>query len=260
VVADQRFTHAFREALWRAFGKVCFYCELPLDFAAMEIDHLIPESTAPDDLKSLKARLGLPDGFSVTGYENLAPACSNCNGRKRALALADGALMIKLAEIAARRPNLSQELERRRASRDLDAILRLIQNSIDDGKFSASDLARHLSFLELHPDGFYGSSGKDRTTPSPETRFTGMHFLDEGSVLLSASVEADLRRLGYGLHDLVHLLRGFGSMGRIAAKRLAGSEEPALYELRVDDKLRLVFTHESDGRILIISLFEKKAR
>jgi 5-methylcytosine-specific restriction endonuclease McrA len=256
-VADQRFTQAFREALWRAFGQSCFYCELPLDYSAMEIDHLIPESTSRSDLVTIKGRLGLPSSFSTTGYENLAPACSTCNARKRALPLADGALMIKLAEIAAARPRLLKELERRRVSRDLDAVLRLIHRSIDHGKFSVSDIAQGIAFLEQHPDGFHGASGRDTTPPSPETRFSGMHFLDEGEVLLSPAAEMDLDRLGYTLADVLNLLRGYGSVGEFGAKRLDVGKRTPLYSIQVRDGLRLVFTPESDSVIRLISVLRR---
>jgi hypothetical protein len=258
-VADQRFTQAFREALWRAFGQACFYCELPLEYSAMEIDHLIPESTSLNDLMAIKGRLGLPQSFNTTGYENLAPACATCNGRKRALPLADGALMIKLAEIAAARPKLLKELERKRVSRDLDAILRLIQRSIDDGKFSATDIARSIGFFEQHPDGLHGASGRDKAPPSPETRFSGMHFLDDGEVLLSPAAKSDFDRLGYSLEDVLHYLRGYGSVGALEAKRLVGDTQTPVYSLRVSKDLRLIFTPESDRVIRVISLLERRS-
>ena len=38
-----KFTDEEHFAIWRAYGQKCFYCEQPLAFAEITIDHLIPE-------------------------------------------------------------------------------------------------------------------------------------------------------------------------------------------------------------------------
>ena len=42
-MTKHRFSYVERYALWRAYDGRCFYCEKPLDFQDMTVDHIIPE-------------------------------------------------------------------------------------------------------------------------------------------------------------------------------------------------------------------------
>jgi hypothetical protein len=42
-MAQQKFSNAFREALWETYGKKCFYCTRELLLVDMRVDHVIPE-------------------------------------------------------------------------------------------------------------------------------------------------------------------------------------------------------------------------
>jgi hypothetical protein len=255
-VAEQRFTGAFREAIWRAFDQRCLYCQLPLSFADMEIDHLLPESTTVDGLADYRARLGLPSTFSLVGFEKLAPSCAKCNGEKRALPLADGALMIKLAQIADRRPRLLAELEKKRVGRELDAVLRMVQHSLEAEKFSMDQLSQGLEILRRNPDGMHGASGRDRTPPSPEIPFLGTHFLDRGRVTLTTQATESLSRLDLSERDLLNVIRAFGSTGMIKASRVAGKD--GVYELRLSNGMRLYFSVPSEDETVILGLYQRQ--
>jgi 5-methylcytosine-specific restriction endonuclease McrA len=42
-----------RAAIWRANNKRCFYCQEPIQFCNLEIDHLIPKATSGDRVQQL---------------------------------------------------------------------------------------------------------------------------------------------------------------------------------------------------------------
>lgn len=70
-----------RLALYEAYGGKCRSCGIPLEFAQVEIDHLVPRTTAPEDIGRFV------HGDRVKGYDldavyNLAPSCKRCNGKK----------------------------------------------------------------------------------------------------------------------------------------------------------------------------------
>src|SRR4051794_11632776 len=78
-MSEQRFSNAFREALWEAHLRKCLYCRKDIAFVEMKVDHVIPESAQKDYKRLLEVRkgLGLGSEFSILGFENLAPSCDD---------------------------------------------------------------------------------------------------------------------------------------------------------------------------------------
>jgi len=74
-MSKQKLSATQREAIWLAHERKCAYTRELLDLSAFHIDHIIPESLLdqPSELATIKQALGLGDGFSVRGYENLLP-------------------------------------------------------------------------------------------------------------------------------------------------------------------------------------------
>ena len=79
-----RFTTEQRFAIWRVYGKKCFYCEQPLTFKEVTIDHIIPEFILDDaeKLQVIKNQYGLNTNFSINDYCNWVPAHFHCNRDK----------------------------------------------------------------------------------------------------------------------------------------------------------------------------------
>jgi hypothetical protein len=75
-----------RYAIWTAHSKRCAYCQEPLKYADLEIDHIIPQSLRnnPQELQNLFAQLSLDANFNLDSLENLLPAHGGCNRRKKA--------------------------------------------------------------------------------------------------------------------------------------------------------------------------------
>lgn len=79
-----KFTIAEHFALWRVYGQKCFYCQQPLAFTEVTIDHIIPEHIADDaeQLQAIKIQYGLDADFSINDYGNWVPAHPHCNRGK----------------------------------------------------------------------------------------------------------------------------------------------------------------------------------
>ena len=75
-----------RYAIWIAHSKRCAYCQEPLKYADLEIDHIIPRSLRknPQELQNLIAQLSLDANFDLDSLENLLPVHGDCNSRKKA--------------------------------------------------------------------------------------------------------------------------------------------------------------------------------
>lgn len=79
-----KFTVAEHFAIWRVYGQKCFYCEQPLTFAEITIDHIIPEHLLDntEQLQSIKKQYGLGADFSINDYCNWVPSHLRCNQDK----------------------------------------------------------------------------------------------------------------------------------------------------------------------------------
>lgn len=75
-MSDQTFDIFFRESIWLAFDKKCFYCGGALLFAAMHIDHVLPEYLLGQiqTLSTILARISKRE-FDIRSPYNLVPAC-----------------------------------------------------------------------------------------------------------------------------------------------------------------------------------------
>ncbi len=100
-MANQQFNDKFRECLWKVHGQRCFYCENPITFVELEIDHVVPEYLLnnPSEFEKVKKGYALEENFKIAGIENLVPACSKCNGKKSNLTFTIGQIAIFLAKI-----------------------------------------------------------------------------------------------------------------------------------------------------------------
>jgi len=99
-------THALalRVALWKAWGKRCFYSNEPIQFRFLEIDHIIPKRLGSSrvELLALFHRLGLADDFDLDSFENLVPTLRPTNRHKGPLQMTDAGLRLCLERAAAK--------------------------------------------------------------------------------------------------------------------------------------------------------------
>jgi hypothetical protein len=132
-----------RIAIWTAHSKRCAYCEGPLKYTDLEIDHIIPQSLRkrPQELQNLLAQLSLQANFDLDSLENLLPAHGDCNFRKKArvysrantrffLEIAQG----KLGTIRGLIPQIEIESSR-------EKLLALVEAALQSGNTDLGELA-----------------------------------------------------------------------------------------------------------------------
>lgn len=78
------FDNITRSALWTSYNNICFYCNRPIDWDDLHIDHIIPESlnTKPEKLNQIIREYELAVDFDVNALYNLVPTHGKCNQRK----------------------------------------------------------------------------------------------------------------------------------------------------------------------------------
>src|SRR5262249_14115538 len=82
-MARYAFKPSERWAVFTTHGGRCWLCGEPVNFAEMEVDHILPEFLKDQSTldKALTA-FGLPSNFGLNSFENWLPAHRRCNGVK----------------------------------------------------------------------------------------------------------------------------------------------------------------------------------
>ena len=71
-----RFSYVERYSLWRAYDGHCFFCEKPLDFQDMTVDHIVPKwlTEHPEKLRHLRLEYEIDIFFP--GFQSLPAAAA----------------------------------------------------------------------------------------------------------------------------------------------------------------------------------------
>jgi hypothetical protein len=106
-----KFTIAEHFSIWRVYGQKCFYCEQPLAFTEVTIDHIIPEHISDDaeQLQAIKIQYGLNTDFSINDYCNWVPAHPHCNRGKGTTVYPATPALIMILEKVQRKGKLARK-------------------------------------------------------------------------------------------------------------------------------------------------------
>ena len=152
-MAKYRFSYVHRYALWRAYDGRCFYCDRPLDFQDMTIDHIIPECLAehPDELEQLRLKYDIGDNipaFQVNDFCNWVPAHLRCNTRKGTRIFPKKITLFILQEVQRRLPAVKQELESLERERTKGRALGSLGTGVERQHVSVQEVRQLLRELE----------------------------------------------------------------------------------------------------------------
>lgn len=150
-MSNQKFSASQREALWLAHEKKCAYTRELLDVSSFHIDHIVPENLSGDpvEFERVKATLGLDKDFDLYGYENLLPCRAGANLQKGSLVLDQAHTHFFLGIAASKKAEVQGNLERIEKRKNRGKALILLQQCLERGELSPSEVAK---ILEDHND------------------------------------------------------------------------------------------------------------
>jgi hypothetical protein len=136
-VSNQKFDNQVREAIWKAFGKKCLFCNENVLLGELHLDHLIPEylSDHPEKLKELLKRTG-SQNLDIFSLSNIAPTCAICNLQKTKIIFNDNRLMLLLSKIESKQDSIESYLKKTTRAQSIASILSNAEKSIQSGKFT----------------------------------------------------------------------------------------------------------------------------
>lgn len=159
-MAMQKFSLYQRRAIWEIHGKRCAYCRDPLDYANVEIDHILPESLLQNHvaLEQMLATQGLTSAFDIQGLENLAPSCWKCNNRKSSAAFNPGRLAIELGVAARLKLQIAERIEKLVGAEKLEKLRFALAAAVESGGLSELDVANVVAVARANAGIFKLSS------------------------------------------------------------------------------------------------------
>ena len=156
-MSTQKFSASQREALWLAHERKCAYTREQLDVSSFHVDHILPEKLAIDPVAfaKVKAALELQDDFDLYGYENLLPCRSGANLQKGATIFDSNTTRFFLAIAASKKTAVQEYLEKIESRQCRGRVLILLQQCLQRGELSSSEVARLLEDYNERPQEIF---------------------------------------------------------------------------------------------------------
>lgn len=156
-MSNQKFSASQREALWLAHEKKCAYTRELLDVSSFHIDHIVPESLADDpiELERVKTILKLDTDFDLYGYENLLPCRAGANLQKGSLVLEEAHTHFFLGIAASKKAEVQWSLEKIEKRKSRGKALILLQQCLERGELSPSEVANILEDYNEQPQEIF---------------------------------------------------------------------------------------------------------
>jgi WD40 repeat protein len=248
-----------RFALFKAWDERCAWCEEPMAFNQMEVEHIIPKSLVGTELANALNIHGLADDYDLDALMNLVPSCRRCNrdkGRRLAPKVPSVTLLLDEARTRARTVALlAGRLSRNSKLRDAAAVVLAHAEAVPDPAAAADDTAvtAAAAILDAEIQEFTG-----KPVPLPDRSSASRPWVQGGRSVLSLPVPRR-KLLGSGSPAVNAIALG-SSGGRLAtagADKTArvwdlGSEQQ-LVELRHDASVTAVGWTLDERRLVTVA-------
>ena len=179
-MSEQVFSAAARLAVYVVHGPCCYACGEPVDFASMELDHILPESLAGSaELPRILVALALSDSFDLKSYANVLPICRRCNLVKLAKVFrASPVSLLALDKAASGVVAVEREEAKTLSDRSLSMNLTKLLKAYEDGTLrtfietrEAHELAQQFERIFRTLQGSQASLGDSDFSVAPRIRF-----------------------------------------------------------------------------------------
>lgn len=153
-MSKHRFSYCERYALWRAYDGRCFYCEKPLDFQDMTVDHVLPEwlSEDPTKLNQLRKEYDIDENFrdfQINDFVNWVPAHPRkCNMRKGGEIFPKKMTLLLLQDVQRYLHKVRKELETISQRRGTSRLLGSLSAAIENRHLSVQEVRKFISRIE----------------------------------------------------------------------------------------------------------------
>lgn len=141
-MSHTKFDNILRSALWTSYNYICFYCNRPLDWDDLNIDHIIPELYSNDHVgfDKIKFEYGLDSFFDLNAHYNLVPSHIKCNLRKGAELFEKSTVLFYLNVTNKSVSKIEIEIEKLKNRRNKGQIIAKLQSALATNLIGINEL------------------------------------------------------------------------------------------------------------------------
>lgn len=138
-----KFSTSQRYGIFEAHNRCCYWCQEPLDWLSVQIDHIVPQSLLKnqDKLSEVLTHYALPHNYAIDDFANWVPSHGRCNGKKSDAILALSPAMVSVfhecAEKGAKAKSISEKWEKEGRFSKVESLLR---TSVETGNLAQENL------------------------------------------------------------------------------------------------------------------------
>lgn len=198
-MSDYSFSEDQKVSIWRADGKKCFYCGVPVPYREIQIDHIVPEKVSADKLAELK--LDLPADFDINSIPNWGTCHQGCNARKKAYVFEKPTTLYFVGMATKRAAAVEKNIADLQVEKNNGKLLSTLKVRLEKGHLAQAAVLAVLGDLPVSTQG-----GSD-----PWVVAFGANFIDPLPV---ATPEQDPKQSDWLLERLGRDLAGTGAVFR----------------------------------------------
>lgn len=135
-MSDYHFSEAEKVAIWRADGEKCFYCQTPVAYSELQVDHIVPEKIP--SVKLAELRPVLPANFEINSIKNWVTCHQGCNIRKSAFVFETNTLLFYIQMASKRADKVQKILDEFEVERDNGRLLSTLSVRIEEGHLNVT--------------------------------------------------------------------------------------------------------------------------
>lgn len=145
-MSKTKFDNILRSALWTTYNSICFYCNRPLNWDDLHIDHIIPESLGenPARWKEIRRAYELEQDFDLNGLYNLVPCHSKCNLKKTSELFVKATTLFYLGLTRSKKEKIEYEMEKLRKRKNKGMLLSKLQSALSTDLITLEELKELL--------------------------------------------------------------------------------------------------------------------
>lgn len=145
-MSKTKFDNITRSALWSSYNNICFYCNRPLDWEDLHIEHIIPEyfAESESEFRKLKLEYNLNQEFSINDLVNLVPTHSKCNLRKSNTLFPKTTILYYFGLTISKKNRIESEIEKIKKRKNRGLIISKLQSALSTNLISKKELKNIL--------------------------------------------------------------------------------------------------------------------
>ena len=146
-MSEYKFSEAQKVSIWRADAERCFYCRIPVAYADLHVDHIVPEKVPTGKWAELQPLLG--PQFDINSIANWVTCHQGCNIRKSVYVFETRTTLFYVEMARKRAPTVQKILDEFEVEKENGNLLSRLKVRLENGYLSEAAILALLGDLPI---------------------------------------------------------------------------------------------------------------